>query len=180
MPTYNTFSEVHAQNAVCREAYFMKCPFCSHENTKVIDSRPADENNSIRRRRQCEKCGKRFTTYEKIEAIPLIVIKKDKTREPYDRNKIERGILRSCHKRPVSVEDIMKAVDDVENRIFNLELKEIESSQIGEIVMDRLSRLDDVAYVRFASVYREFKDVNTFMTEIKKFLNREENEKLQG
>lgn len=158
----------------------MKCPFCSHENTKVIDSRPADENNSIRRRRQCEKCGKRFTTYEKIEAIPLIVIKKDKTREPYDRNKIERGILRSCHKRPVSVEDIMKAVDDVENRIFNLELKEIESSQIGEIVMDRLSRLDDVAYVRFASVYREFKDVNTFMTEIKKFLNREENESSQS
>lgn len=151
----------------------MKCPFCSHENTKVVDSRPAEENNSIRRRRECEKCGKRFTTYEKIETIPLIVIKKDKTREPYDRQKIEAGILRSCHKRPVSIEQIEEAVDDIENRIFNLELKEIESSTIGEIVMERLMDLEAVAYVRFASVYREFKDVNTFMNELKKLLSED-------
>lgn len=152
----------------------MKCPFCAHENTKVIDSRPADDNNSIRRRRECEKCGKRFTTYEKIETIPLIVIKKDNTRETYDRSKIERGILRSCHKRPVSVEQIERVVDDIENRIFNMELKEIESSIIGEIVMERLMDLEEVAYVRFASVYREFKDVNTFMNEIKKILSKSE------
>ena len=155
----------------------MKCPFCAHENTKVIDSRPADDNNSIRRRRECEKCGKRFTTYEKIEAIPLVVIKKDNTRETYDRSKIERGILRSCHKRPVSVGEIERAVDDIENRIFNMELKEIESSVIGEIVMERLMDLEEVAYVRFASVYREFKDVNTFMNEIKKILSKTEKEK---
>ncbi|MDD5948517.1 MAG: transcriptional regulator NrdR [Lachnospiraceae bacterium] len=155
----------------------MKCPFCAHENTKVIDSRPADDNNSIRRRRECEKCGKRFTTYEKIESIPLVVIKKDNTRETYDRSKIERGILRSCHKRPVSVGEIERAVDDIENRIFNMELKEIESSVIGEIVMERLMDLEEVAYVRFASVYREFKDVNTFMNEIKKILSKTEKEK---
>ena len=146
----------------------MKCPFCAHENTKVIDSRPADDNNSIRRRRECEKCGKRFTTYEKIESIPLVVIKKDNGRETYDRSKIEKGILRSCHKRPVSVEQIEKTVDNIENRVFNMELKEIESSVIGEIVMEELMDLEEVAYVRFASVYREFKDVNTFMNEIKK------------
>lgn len=151
----------------------MKCPFCSHENTKVIDSRPADDNNSIRRRRECEECGKRFTTYEKIESIPLIVIKKDNTRETYDRSKIEKGILRSCHKRPVSVSQIEQCVDDIENRIFNLELKEIKSSVIGEIVMEQLMELEEVAYVRFASVYREFKDVNTFMNEIEKILNKE-------
>ncbi|MBO4997125.1 MAG: transcriptional repressor NrdR [Lachnospira sp.] len=152
----------------------MKCPFCAHENTKVIDSRPADDNNSIRRRRECEKCGKRFTTYEKIESIPLVVIKKDNGRETYDRSKIEKGILRSCHKRPVSVEQIEKTVDNIENRVFNMELKEIESSVIGEIVMEELMDLEEVAYVRFASVYREFKDVNTFMNEIKKILNKDE------
>lgn len=152
----------------------MKCPFCAHENTKVIDSRPADDNNSIRRRRECEKCGKRFTTYEKIESIPLVVIKKDNGRETYDRSKIEKGILRSCHKRPVSVEQIEKTVDNIENRVFNMELKEIESSVIGEIVMEELMDLEEVAYVRFASVYREFKDVNTFMNEIKKILNKGE------
>ena len=154
----------------------MKCPFCAHENTKVIDSRPADDNNSIRRRRECEKCGKRFTTYEKIESIPLVVIKKDNGRETYDRSKIEKGILRSCHKRPVSVEQIEKTVDNIENRIFNMELKEIDSSAIGEIVMEELMDLEEVAYVRFASVYREFKDVNTFMNEIKKILSKTEAE----
>ena len=150
----------------------MKCPFCGKENTRVIDSRPADEGCSIRRRRQCDECGKRFTTYEKVEAIPLVVIKKDNNREPYDRAKIEAGIFRSCHKRPISVDQINALVDEVENAVFNMEEKEIQSSMIGEIVMDRLRGLDPVAYVRFASVYREFKDVNTFMSEIKKILDK--------
>ena len=149
----------------------MKCPFCGEENTKVIDSRPAEENNSIRRRRQCEVCGKRFTTYEKVETIPLIVIKKDDNREPYDRSKIERGLVRSCHKRPVSYDQIVSTVEEIEAEIFNKEEKEISSNEIGEIVMDKIKELDQVAYVRFASVYREFKDVNTFMDELKKFLN---------
>ena len=150
----------------------MKCPYCGTDDTKVIDSRPAEENNAIRRRRQCEKCNKRFTTYEKVETIPLIVIKKENIREPYDRGKIEAGILRSCHKRPVSAEQISKCIDDIENEIFNLEAKEVESTTIGEIVMDKIKDLDDVAYVRFASVYREFKDVNTFMSELKKMLDK--------
>lgn len=149
----------------------MKCPFCSSENTRVIDSRPADDNNSIRRRRLCDDCGKRFTTYEKVETIPLIVIKKDDNREQYDRAKVEAGILRACHKRPVSVNQINQLVDEVEVDIFNREEKEISSSEIGEIVMNRLQKLDPVAYVRFASVYREFKDVNTFMDELKKILD---------
>ena len=149
----------------------MKCPFCGEENTKVIDSRPAEENKSIRRRRQCEVYGKRFTTYEKVETIPLIIIKKDDNREPYDRSKIERGIVRSCHKRPVSYDQIVSTVEEIEAEIFNKEEKEISSNEIGEIVMDKIKELDQVAYVRFASVYREFKDVNTFMDELKKFLN---------
>ena len=148
----------------------MKCPFCGEENTKVIDSRPAEDNSTIRRRRQCDECGKRFTTYEKVETIPLIVIKKDNNREPYDRSKIESGIIRSCHKRPVSVNQINEMVEAIEIAIFNLEEKEISSNVIGEIVMDKLKDYDDVAYVRFASVYREFKDVNTFMDELKKIL----------
>lgn len=149
----------------------MKCPFCSKDNTRVIDSRPADDNNSIRRRRQCDDCQRRFTTYEKIESIPLVVIKKDNNREPYDRSKIEAGIFRSCHKRPISIDQITELVDDVENVIFSREDKEIPSSIIGEILMDKLKDLDAVAYVRFASVYREFKDVNTFMNELKKILD---------
>ncbi len=148
----------------------MKCPFCSHENTRVIDSRPAEDNNSIRRRRVCDECGKRFTTYEKIETIPLIIIKKDNNRETYDRAKIEAGILRACHKRPVSAQQITTVVDEVENEIFNMEDKEISSDIIGELVMNKLKELDAVAYVRFASVYREFKDVNTFMDELRKVL----------
>ena len=150
----------------------MKCPFCSSENTRVIDSRPADDNNSIRRRRLCDDCGKRFTTYEKVETIPLIVIKKDNIREQYDRSKIEGGVLRACHKRPISADQISKLVDDVEVEIFNREEKEIPSTVIGEILMDKLKDLDSVAYVRFASVYREFKDVNTFMNELKKMLSQ--------
>lgn len=149
----------------------MKCPFCGEENTKVIDSRPADDNCSIRRRRQCESCKKRFTTYEKLETIPLVVIKKDNVREPFDRSKIERGVFRSCIKRPISVDQINALVDSVEAEVFNLGDKEIPSSRIGEILMDKLQDLDPVAYVRFASVYREFKDVNTFMDEIKKLLD---------
>ena len=149
----------------------MKCPFCSHENTRVIDSRPAEDNNSIRRRRVCDECGKRFTTYEKIETIPLIIIKKDNHREAYDRAKIEAGVLRACHKRPVSAQQITTLVDEVENEIFNREEREIPSGTIGELVMNKLKDLDAVAYVRFASVYREFKDVNTFMDELKSVLN---------
>ena len=146
----------------------MKCPYCSNPDTRVIDSRPAEDGNSIRRRRSCDACGKRFTTYEKVETIPLIIIKKDNNREQYDRGKIERGILRACYKRPVSAVEIQKVIDLVETKVFSLEAKEIESSVVGEIVMDVLKDLDEVAYVRFASVYREFTDVNTFMDDLKK------------
>ena len=149
----------------------MKCPYCGKENTRVIDSRPTDDR-SIRRRRQCDECGKRFTTYEKVETLPLIVVKKDNNREPYDREKIVAGIVRSCHKRPISMKQINDMVDDIEGQIFNMEEKEIPTTTIGSIVMDKLKDLDEVAYVRFASVYREFKDVNTFMDEIKKILKK--------
>lgn len=148
----------------------MKCPFCGHENTRVIDSRPAEDNNSIRRRRICDECDKRFTTYEKVETIPLIIIKKDNNRETYDRSKIEAGVLRACHKRPISANQIKQLVDEVETEIFSREEKEISSRVIGEIVMNKLKDLEAVAYVRFASVYREFKDINTFMDELKKVL----------
>ena len=148
----------------------MKCPFCGHENTRVIDSRPAEENNSIRRRRVCDECDKRFTTYEKVETIPLIIIKKDDNRETYDRSKIEAGVLRACHQRPISANRINQLVDEVETEIFNMEEKEIPSQVVGEIVMNKLKDLEAVAYVRFASVYREFKDINTFMDELKKVL----------
>ncbi|MCI5868975.1 MAG: transcriptional regulator NrdR [Dorea sp.] len=148
----------------------MKCPYCSHPDTRVIDSRPAEDGNSIRRRRSCDVCGKRFTTYEKVETIPLTIIKKDNTREQYERRKLENGVLRACYKRPVSTSDIQSTVDRIETKVFSLEEKEIPSSVIGEIVMEELKDLDEVAYVRFASVYREFKDVNTFMDELKKIL----------
>lgn len=148
----------------------MKCPYCGHENTRVIDSRPAEDNNSIRRRRVCDECDKRFTTYEKVETIPLIIIKKDNNREAYDRSKIEAGVLRACHKRPVSANQINHLIDEVEKEIFDMEEKEIPSRVIGEIVMNKLKDLEAVAYVRFASVYREFKDINTFMDELKKVL----------
>lgn len=148
----------------------MKCPFCAYESTKVIDSRPSEEHVSIRRRRQCESCGKRFTTYEKVETIPLMVIKKDNTREPFKRDKVMDGILRSCHKRPVSMADIEGLVDSIENKIHNTMAKEIDSEEIGTFVMEGLKEIDDIAYVRFASVYREFKDINTFMNEINKLV----------
>ena len=148
----------------------MRCPYCNQDNTRVVDSRPVEENNSIRRRRMCDACGRRFTTYEKVETIPLIVIKKDQNREQYDRGKIEAGILRACYRRPVPVERINSTIDAIEAKIFNTEDREISSSKIGEIVMEELKNLDEVAYVRFASVYREFKDVNTFMKELSKLL----------
>ena len=149
----------------------MKCPFCGELNSRVIDSRPTD-NGEIRRRGECESCHKRFTTYERIESIPLMVIKKDNTRESYDRDKIKSGISRSCHKRPVSTEVIDKMTDAVETEVFNYGSKEISTNVIGEYVMQQLKDVDEVAYVRFASVYREFKDVNTFLDEIQQFLNK--------
>lgn len=148
----------------------MRCPYCDQDDTRVIDSRPADDNRTIRRRRECNACRKRFTTYEKVETLPLIVIKKDNNREPYDRSKIEAGIVRSCHKRPISRDQINSVVDIIENDLFSREEKEIPTMVIGELVMNKLKELDPVAYVRFASVYREFKDVNTFMDELKKIL----------
>lgn len=148
----------------------MKCPYCGNEDSKVMDSRPTDDG-SIRRRRQCDSCGKRFTTYEKVETVPLIVIKKDSKREPYDRKKILAGIVRACYKRPISIDRMNELVDEIETNIFNSGRKEIPTTEIGEVVMEGLKNLDAVAYVRFASVYREFKDVNTFMDELKKFLN---------
>lgn len=148
----------------------MRCPYCNTGDTRVIDSRPADEGATIRRRRSCDVCGKRFTTYEKVETIPLIITKKDATREQYDRRKIEAGVLRACYKRPVSAEQIQKVVEAIEVQVFAVEAKEVATNTIGEITMDILKDLDPVAYVRFASVYREFKDVNTFMSEIEKVL----------
>ena len=149
----------------------MRCPFCNQDNSKVVDSRPVEDTNSIRRRRMCESCGKRFTTYEKVETIPLSVIKKDQTREQYDRAKIQDGILRACYKRPIPIEKIEMIMDSIEGDIFDSADREIASTRIGEIVMEHLKDLDAVAYVRFASVYREFKDVSTFMDELKKFMN---------
>ena len=154
----------------------MKCPFCNEDDTRVIDSRPADDNTAIRRRRQCENCGKRFTTYEKLETMPLMVVKKDQSRVPYDRSKIESGIVASCHKRPISTIQINKIVDEIENEIFSSGDREVQTSRIGELVMEKLKKLDKVAYVRFASVYREFKDVNTFVDEIGKLLKTQEHE----
>lgn len=169
---------VSSVKEVCREIVTdrerrnrdMKCPYCGNPDTRVIDSRPAEDKSSIRRRRSCDECGKRFTTYEKVETIPLIVIKKDNNREQYERAKIENGVLSACYKRPVPAQEIQKTIDAIELEIFNREEKEIPSSEIGEIVMNKLKDLDPVAYVRFASVYREFKDVNTFMDELKTFL----------
>ena len=153
----------------------MNCPYCNASDTKVIDSRPA-EDNSIRRRRQCDRCGRRFTTYEKLETIPFMVIKKDNTRELYNRSKIEDGVLRSCHKRPVSPQQIDHLVNEVENEIMAREEREISTTFIGELVMSKLKSLDEVAYVRFASVYRQFKDVHTFMEELGKILESKTDE----
>ena len=148
----------------------MKCPFCSSENTRVIDSRPADDNNSIRRRRLCDECGKRFTTYEKVETIPLIVIKKDKSREEFDSGKVLGGMVRACDKRKVPLPVLEKIADEIEQELQNSMEREIRTEDVGEKVMDRLRKVDQVAYVRFASVYRQFKDLDTFMAELNKLL----------
>lgn len=150
----------------------MKCPFCGYEESKVIDSRPTDEGEKIRRRRECLKCAKRFTTYEMIESLPIIVIKRDKSREVFNREKLMNGMLRACEKRPVALETLEKAIDDIESIIQNSLDREVSSEKIGELVMEKLSSIDEVAYVRFASVYRQFKDINTFMSELNKLLNK--------
>ena len=148
----------------------MKCPYCGFEESKVIDSRPADEGERIRRRRECLKCGKRFTTHEVIETVPIIVVKRDKSREVFDRNKLIAGLLRACEKRPVSIEQIEKMVDNIEGRLQQSLDREVTSMMIGELTMEQLKNVDEVAYVRFASVYRQFKDINTFMDELNKLL----------
>ena len=148
----------------------MKCPFCNNNDTKVIDSRGQDDNSVIRRRRVCESCGKRFTTYERIDMIPITVIKSDGTREIFDKSKVMNGIMKSCNKRPVTAQQIQDLVDDIENTLMGTGEREVESKQIGNMVMDRLKEVDEVAYVRFASVYRQFKDINTFIDELEKLL----------
>lgn len=150
----------------------MKCPFCEYEESKVIDSRPTDEGEAIRRRRECLNCGKRFTTYEKIENIPLMVIKKDGSRQMFDRQKLLNGIMRACEKRPVTTGDMEHIVNEIEIATQNMLEREISSQKIGEMVMERLPAIDEVAYVRFASVYRQFKDINTFVEEVNKLLKR--------
>lgn len=150
----------------------MKCPFCGYEESKVIDSRPTDEGERIRRRRECLECAKRFTTYEMIESLPIIVIKKDGSRETFDRQKLLTGMLRACEKRPVSIETLDRAISDIETVIQNSLDREVNSDKIGEFVMDKLKDIDEVAYVRFASVYRQFKDINTFMDELNKLLTK--------
>jgi transcriptional repressor NrdR len=149
----------------------MKCPYCGYSESKVVDSRPTEEETAIRRRRECEKCAKRFTTYEKIEEVPLVIVKKDGSREVYQRSKLINGFLKACEKRPVSLRQIEEVVDEIEKELYNSMDKEIDSKKIGELVMKRLKQLDDVAYVRFASVYRQFKDLNTFVEELNKLIN---------
>ncbi len=149
----------------------MNCPYCSHYETKVIDSRPTDEGQAIRRRRECLSCKKRFTTYEKVEEIPIVIVKRDGNRQSFNRNKIINGLIRACEKRPVSMQLIEQTVDDIERQLHNSMKKEVLSEDIGKLVMNALKNIDDVAYVRFASVYRQFKDINTFMEELKKMLN---------
>ena len=149
----------------------MKCPYCGFIESKVIDSRPTDESSSIRRRRECLKCQKRFTTYEKLESISLVVIKKDQSRQQYDRDKVLKGIITACEKRPVSLADMEKIADDVESELYQSMTREIESTTIGEKVMERLKNLDEVAYVRFASVYKRFENLDTFMAELQDLIN---------
>ena len=149
----------------------MKCPFCSFEESKVIDSRPTDVGQRIRRRRECLSCGKRFTTYEIIESLPIIVIKKDKSRETFNRDKLMTGLLRACEKRPVSIDTLDNMIDEIETTLQNSLDREVSSEKIGQLVMEKLKKIDEVAYVRFASVYRQFKDINTFMRELNKLLS---------
>ena len=151
----------------------MKCPFCGQTDSRVIDSRPTDEDSRIRRRRECIGCGKRFTTYEVVENLPIVVVKKDKSREPFDRNKVLSGLLRACEKRPVSLDRLEKAVDDIEAQIQNSLEREVSTHKIGEYVMEQLMHIDDVAYIRFASVYRQFKDIKSFHDAIRKLMDEE-------
>jgi transcriptional repressor NrdR len=153
-------------NAICDRGKMMKCPFCDNSDTKVIDSRPTDEGQAVRRRRVCERCGKRFTTYEKVEEIMFMVVKKDGSREMFDRSKVRNGIVNACKKRPVNTDQIEKIVDDVERGLTNMMEKEITSTVIGKVILEHLKTIDEVAYVRFASVYRQYEDVNTFIQEI--------------
>ena len=146
----------------------MKCPYCGYSESKVIDSRPTDEGERIRRRRECLNCAKRFTTYEVIETVPVVVVKKDKSREAFDRNKLLNGLLRACERRPVPLETLERIVDEIETLLQNSLDREVPSTLIGTYAMDKLKKVDEVAYVRFASVYREFKDINTFMDELNK------------
>ena len=151
----------------------MKCPFCGYGDSRVIDSRPTDEDSRIRRRRECIQCNKRFTTYEIVESLPIVVVKKDRSREPFDRNKLLNGLLRACEKRPVSLERLEKAVDEIETQIQNSLEREVSTTKIGEYVMEQLMRIDDVAYIRFASVYRQFKDIKSFHEAIRKLMDEE-------
>lgn len=153
----------------------MKCPFCAYEDSKVIDSRPTDENQTIRRRRECIYCKKRFTTYEKIEKVPIVIVKKDGTRQTFDRNKILNGMIRACEKRPVSIRTLENAVDNIEKQIYNTLDREIKSDLVGELVMEELKEIDEISYVRFASVYRQFKDINSFMEELKNIQSEVDN-----
>ena len=148
----------------------MKCPYCGYSESKVIDSRPADENSSIRRRRECLSCGKRFTTYETVESLPMVVVKKDGSRQSFDRRKVLGGMFRACEKRPVPLAELEKIAEEIEQDLQNSMEREISTEAIGEKVIERLRNVDQVAYVRFASVYRQFKDIDTFMTELNKLL----------
>lgn len=150
----------------------MRCPYCGYEESKVVDSRPMEESNSIKRRRECVKCEKRFSTYERVETLPLVVIKKTGERQQFDRQKVIMGIIHACEKRPVSLEKIDSIATDIENQLSNIMTNEIESTKIGELVMEKLKEVDEIAYVRFASVYRQFKDINTFMEELQKLLKK--------
>ena len=150
----------------------MKCPFCAYEDSKVIDSRPTDENQTIRRRRECIYCKKRFTTYEKIEKVPIVIVKKDGTRQTFDRNKILNGMIRACEKRPVSIQTLENAVDNIEKQIYNTLDREIKSDLVGELVMEELKEIDEISYVRFASVYRQFKDIEEFKLELNKLTTK--------
>ena len=156
----------------------MKCPYCSYKESKVVDSRPTDEGERIRRRRECLKCGKRFTTYEVVETVPVVVIKKDRSRETFDRNKLLNGLLRACEKRPVSLDTLEKVVDEIQNTLQNSLECEVPSSRIGKYAMDRLKDIDEVAYVRFASVYRQFKDVHSFMEELSQLIKTKDETKI--
>ena len=152
----------------------MKCPYCSYEESKVIESRPTDEGERIRRRRECLKCHRRFTTYEIVESLPIVVVKKDKSREVFDRNKLMSGLLRACEKRPVSLETLENAVDEIETTLQSSLDREVTSIRIGELTMDKLKEIDEVAYVRFASVYRQFRDINSFMDELARLLKNKQ------